>query len=188
MTVLADIHLFWDLSRAAGIAAVILSGLSVTAGLMSGRWTKLGRVGRRLESKTVHEALSLAVIALIGLHGTLLLADPWLRPGLGGIAIPFTLGYRTFWTGLGIIAGYGLALLGLSYYLRRWIGPARWRVAHRFVVVFWLLGLIHTFGAGSDATEPWLWIPVAATSLPALVLLVLRHVPTPNPPPTPRAE
>lgn len=181
MIPLAGIHVFWDLSRAAGITAILLSGLSVTFGLMSGRWGRFGNLGRRLESKTVHEALSLAAIALIGVHGSLLLADPWLRPGLAGIAVPFSMSYRPFWTGIGIIAGYGLALLGLSYYFRRRIGPARWRAAHRFVAIFWLLGLVHVFGAGSDATRPWLWIPVAATSLPALILLAVRHLPSPKP-------
>ncbi|MFM9077492.1 MAG: hypothetical protein ACKORM_04590, partial [Solirubrobacterales bacterium] len=75
-------------------------------------------------------------------------------------------------SGLGIIAAYGMVLLGLSYYARKWIGASRWRIAHRFVALFWILGLVHTFGAGTDAGELWLQIPVALTSIPALILLV----------------
>lgn len=168
------IHIFWVLSRGTGIAAILLAGLSVSAGLLSGRDMPFKRLRRSIELKPLHEALSLATIALVAVHGLVLLGDSWLRPGLAGIAIPFTMSYRPFFTGLGIIAGYGLAFLGLSYYLRSWIGPSRWRVAHRFIAVFWLLGLVHVIGAGTDAGEPWLLIPVALTSGPALLLLGMR--------------
>lgn len=170
------IHIFWILSRGTGIAAIVLAGLSVTAGLLSGRQMPFGRLRKSIEMKPLHEALSLATILLVVLHGLLLLGDPWLKPGPAGISIPFVMDYRPLWTGLGIIAGYGLILLGLSYYLRRQIGPARWRVAHRFIAVFWLLGLVHTFGAGTDAGEVWLWLPVLLTSAPALVLLGYRMI------------
>jgi sulfoxide reductase heme-binding subunit YedZ len=167
------IHTWWILSRGTGIAAILLAGLGVISGLLAGRGRtiKLGRFG---EIKPLHEALSVATIVAIIAHGLLLLGDSWLNPGLAGIAIPFQMSYRPFWTGIGIIAGYGLVLLGLSYYVRKWIGPARWRVAHRFTALFWILGLVHTFGAGSDAGELWLQIPVALVSLPALILLGMR--------------
>lgn len=168
------IHVFWILSRGAGVAAIVLAGLSVTVGLLGGRDMPFARLRKSLELRPVHEALSMATIALVAAHGLLLLGDPWLQPGLAGISIPFVISYQPFWTGLGVIAGYGLAILGLSYYARKWIGPSRWRVAHRFIAVFWLLGLVHTFGAGTDAGEAWLWIPVALTSAPALTLLLRR--------------
>ncbi|MGK2956371.1 MAG: ferric reductase-like transmembrane domain-containing protein [Solirubrobacterales bacterium] len=167
------IHIFWILSRGTGIAAIMLASLAVIAGLLAGRGRplKLGRFG---EIKPLHEALSIATIVMVAAHGLLLLGDPWLKPGLTGISVPFQMAYQPFWTGVGIIAGYGIILLGLSYYVRRWIGVARWRVAHRFVAVFWILGLFHTFGAGTDAGELWLQVPVAATAIPALVLLGMR--------------
>ncbi len=168
----SGIHIFWILSRGTGIAAILFAGFSVTAGLMAGRGRviKLGRFG---EIKPLHEALSLATLALVIMHGLFLIGDPWLNPGLSGIAIPFQISYRSFWTGVGIIAGYGLTILGLTYYLRTWIGPSRWRSAHRFTALFWILGLAHTFGAGSDAGQLWLQIPVAVVSIPPLVLLVM---------------
>lgn len=156
------------------MAAIVFAGLSVTAGLLSGRDMPFARLRKTLELRPVHEALSMATILLVLAHGLILLGDPWLQPGLVGISIPFVMDYQPLWTGLGIIAGYGLALLGLSYYLRKWIGPSRWRVAHRFIAVFWLMGLVHTFGAGTDAGEAWLWVPVALTSGPAIILLAMR--------------
>ena len=167
------LHVWWILSRGTGIAAILFAALSVTAGLLAGRG-RVTRIGRFTDAKPLHEALSTATMVMIAAHGLLLLGDPWLNPGPAGLAIPFQMSYRPFWTGIGVIAGYGIILLGLSYYLRRWIGPARWRVAHRFVGAFWILGIFHTFGAGTDAGELWLIIPVAATSTPQLVLLTMR--------------
>ena len=51
------------------------------------------------------------------------------------------------------------------------IGAARWRSLHRLTAVFWLLGLVHTFGAGTDAGQLWFLLAVAAPTVPALVLL-----------------
>ena len=82
-----------------------------------------------------HERLALTGLACTAAHGLLLLADGWLHPGLTGVLVPFTTGYRPLWTGLGIIAGYCLAAFGLSFYARRRIGallgraPAAPRVA-----------------------------------------------------------
>lgn len=168
------IHIFWVLSRGAGIAAILFAGLSVTVGLLSSRGMPFPNLRKNFELRPLHEALSMAMILLVAAHGLLLLGDPWLKPGITGISVPFVMSYRSFWTGIGIIAGYGLILLGLSYYLRRRIGPSRWRTAHRFIAIFWLIGLAHTFGAGTDASQPWVWVPVALTSAPALVLLIMR--------------
>ena len=170
---IASVHIFWILSRGTGIAAILVAGLAVTAGLLAGRG-RLMKLGKFGEIKPLHEALSLATIVLVAAHGLLLIGDSWLNPGLSGIAIPFTMDYRPFWTGLGTIAGYGLMILGLSYYAMKWIGPARWRLAHRVIAVFWILGIFHTFGAGTDAGELWLQIPVAITTVPALILLGMR--------------
>ncbi len=164
-------HLLWITSRAAGGAALLLASASLAVGLMmsSKRKTSIKR-----DLRAVHEALSLTAIAMIALHGIALLGDAFFNPGLTGIAIPFAGSYRPLWTGIGIIAGYGLAILGLSYYLRDRIGAARWRSAHRFTAVFWLLAIVHSMQAGSDAAEWWFLIISGALVLPAALLLVLR--------------
>jgi sulfoxide reductase heme-binding subunit YedZ len=167
-------HLFWITSRAAGISALVLASVAVAAGLGIGmRGGPLQ--GRSAQLRTLHEALSLATLAAAGLHGVVLLGDAWLAPGLAGIAIPFALDYRPLWTGLGIVAGYGLAALSLSYYFRARIGVARWRRLHRFVALFWLLGVVHTLGSGTDAGEPWFLLLAALVVLPPLAGLALRH-------------
>jgi methionine sulfoxide reductase heme-binding subunit len=164
-------HLFWITSRAAGGAALLLSSASVALGLMMSSRLKI--VDKR-DLRAVHEALSLTTLAMVALHGVSLLGDSYLNPGLSGIAIPFAGPYRPLWTGLGIVAGYGLAALGLTYYFRDRIGAARWRKAHRLTAVFWMLAVGHTIGAGSDAVEPWFLAAAGAMVIPSFALLLLR--------------
>jgi methionine sulfoxide reductase heme-binding subunit len=165
-------HLFWITSRASGSAALITSSFSVALGILIG--TRRSRFARLSELRPVHEALSLATLALIGMHGLSLLGDSFLHPGLTGIALPLAGPYRPGWTAVGIVGGYGLGALGLSYYARGSIGAARWRTAHRFTSLFWVLGVIHAVGSGSDSWQPWFLLLCGVAVLPATVLVLGR--------------
>ena len=107
-------------------------------------------------------------------HGLLLLADPWLRPGLSGLLVPFASEYRPFWTGLGVLGGYLAAGLSLTYYARARLGARRWRTAHRFIPVAWAMAALHVAGAGTDAVSLWLQVPLALTAALVLALLAER--------------
>ena len=163
-------HVMWITSRAAGMTAVILASLSVCLGLLMS--AKVKRRGPDL--RVVHECLSLATLAAIALHGLTTLADPWLKPGVSGVLLPFQISYRPLPVALGILAAYGLASLGLGYYARNRIGPARWRKAHRWTAAFWALAIVHGFTAGTDAGKPWFIASIALVTAPALVLLLAR--------------
>jgi sulfoxide reductase heme-binding subunit YedZ len=169
-------HLFWITSRASGTTALLLSSASVAAGLLVGRRGGPRKVLAGADAKALHEVLALATLLAIAIHGLTLLGDGFLHPTLLEISIPFAGVYRTFWTGIGIAAGWGLAALGLSYYARARIGQSRWRTAHRFTALFWLLGIAHSIGSGTDATQLWFLLAVAIPTVPALVLLVGRLV------------
>jgi sulfoxide reductase heme-binding subunit YedZ len=149
------------------IAASVLIGLTLAAGLA-------GPPARRRALVAFHEHAAVCGLVAIGLHGVTLLGDGWLKPGLTGIAVPFTLAYEPVYTGLGIVGGYVAALLGLSFYARRRIGAKRWRNLHRATPAVYVLALVHTLGAGSDAGAPWLRALLIATALPAAGLLLVR--------------
>lgn len=148
-------QLFWIASRAFGTIAMILLGTSVAVGLaMSGRL--LRRPGLNAKLRRFHEAAALVTIGLIATHAGLLLLDSYLKPGLAGITIPFVLGYRTAFTGIGIISGWLCVLFTASFYVRRRIGTKTWRKLHRFTIVAYFLALGHVLGAGTDAGSPWM--------------------------------
>jgi len=158
-------HGWWLASRAAGLVALVLVTVSVFLGLaMAGKVMRRPGLSKKLMA--LHEQTALAGLVAIAVHAIALLGDPWLHPGAAGVAVPFVLGFKTLYTGLGVIAAYLAALLGLSFYLRKRIGPKLWRKAHRATVVVYALGLVHALGAGSDATAVWFrWWVIATTPL-----------------------
>jgi sulfoxide reductase heme-binding subunit YedZ len=156
-------HGWWLASRASGLVALVLVTISVGLGLaMAGKVMRRPGLSRKLLA--IHEQTALAGLVAIAVHGITLLGDPWLHPGIGGITLPFTMAFRPLWTGLGVLGGYLAALLGLSYYARRRIGARLWRKAHRATVLVYVLGLLHAFGAGSDASAVWFRAWVLATA------------------------
>ncbi|MGO9905485.1 MAG: hypothetical protein ACLP4R_01985 [Solirubrobacteraceae bacterium] len=164
-------YLFWITSRAAGFAALVLASLAVSLGLLMS--TKLLK-GRTTELRTAHDTLALSTIAAIVVHAAALLADSYVHFSVADITIPFLSSYKTIWTSIGIVAGWGLALLGLSYYARRWVGAVRWRKLHRFTALAWLAGLVHALGEGTDAGQVWFLAMIALVAIPALGLLLTR--------------
>jgi len=168
-----SVYVWWLVSRASGILALGLISLSVLIGLtMATKILRRPGMGRKLVR--LHEHVALVGMVAIAVHGLALLGDPWLRPGLGGLTIPFAMSYRPLFTGLGLIGGYLAALLGLSFYARRRIGVRLWRKLHRATVLVWALGVVHTIGAGSDASTVWLRAYLLLTGIPIVYLAVLR--------------
>ncbi len=174
-------HLFWITSRAAGTLALLFSSVAVGVGLsMGGKLIK----GRGPDLRAIHEALSMATIVALLVHAVALLGDRFLHPSLADIAIPFASSYKTVWMTMGIVGGWMMIILGLSFYARARIGQQRWRRLHRFTALAWLLGLAHSVGQGTDAGKLWFLVAAGIVVLPAAALLAIRMS---DPRPAPRA-
>lgn len=170
-------HLFWLASRSVGIVALVLVSVSVGLGLAMSSKLVRGRPGAPASVKRLHEATALTALLAIATHGLLLLGDPFLRPGLADIALPFRMVGQPAWTGVGILAGWLAAVLGLSFYARRWIGAGLWRRMHRWTLLVWVLGVAHALGSGTDAATSWLLSMLGLTAAPVLILASLRVLP-----------
>jgi sulfoxide reductase heme-binding subunit YedZ len=164
-------HLFWITSRAAGTAALLLSSVGVCMGLLIG--AKMLR-RRGIELRAAHEAVSLATLVAIAVHGVSLVGDSYLHPSFADIAIPFVSAYKTGWTTAGIVAGWALFALGVSFYARRRIGQQRWKKLHRFTIAAWALGLVHSLGEGTDSGQAWFLVMTAIVAVPALLMFAVR--------------
>src|SRR3954452_1872760 len=140
-------HTWWLASHASGVVALILITASVFVGLaLSTRVLKGPGMSRWLAA--AHEQAALGGLVAIAIHGVTLLADPFLNPGVKGIALPFAIDFKTLWVGLGILGGYLAALTGLTFYARKRIGVARWRKLHPMTI------LGHRFWPGRDIHDP----------------------------------
>jgi sulfoxide reductase heme-binding subunit YedZ len=165
-------HVFWITSRAAGIAALLASTAAVALGLLMST-----RLRKSADLRPMHEALSLATIGALVVHALALLGDGYMKPSLADVTLPFVSGYQTLWTTTGIVAGWMLIVLGLSYYARGRIGAARWRSLHRFTALAWVLGIVHAVGEGTDAGAGWFLLTAAAMIVPTAALLARRLAP-----------
>jgi sulfoxide reductase heme-binding subunit YedZ len=166
-------HIFWLGSRSLGIVAMLLVSVSVGLGLaFSARLGSKPGAGARL--KTLHEAVALTSLLAIAGHGLLLLGDSYLHPTLTQIAVPFTL--QPVWTGIGVVAGWLALILGLSFYIRSWIGVRLWRRLHRWTVAVFALALAHTIGSGTDASSVWLVVLLSLAAVPVVFIGGYRYL------------
>jgi len=194
-------HTWWLASRASGVVAMILITASVFVGLtLSTRLLKGPGMSRWLAA--AHEQAALGGLVAIAVHGVTLLGDPFLNPGVKGIAVPFAIDFKTLWVGLGILGGYLAALTGLTFYARKRIGVARWRKLHRLTIVAYGLSLVHTIQAGTDfQAGSWARLAILAPAFPIMVLFGERMLggrakakpaparePAPAPTPAPRPQ
>jgi sulfoxide reductase heme-binding subunit YedZ len=175
---------WWLASRASGLVALALIGLSVAIGLaMASKAFRRPGLSRTLIA--VHEHAALAALVAIAVHGITLLGDRWLNPGPVGVAVPFVMDHEPVFTGIGIVAGYLAAILGLTFYVRRRIGTKRWRNMHRLTPLVYALGVAHALGAGTDRRALAVILVIAGT--PVLYLGILRALPAATAPSGARA-
>jgi methionine sulfoxide reductase heme-binding subunit len=178
-------HAWWLASRAAGIVAL----LAITASVGLGLWASIRakrRPGMAVAMRGGHEHLALVGLVSIAVHGVTLLGDPYLDPGVRGIAVPFAIDYRPVWVATGLVGAYLAVLLGLSFYARKRLGAKRWRSAHRLAVFAYVLSVVHTLGAGTDASTVWMRTLLLVTGAPIVALFLLRVSQPARPTPAPR--
>lgn len=166
----------WLAARSAGIVAYLALSAAVVLGLAMA--LRVAPPRARPAVRIAHERIAIVALAALGAHGLLLLLDPWLKPGLAGVLVPFATPYRPLFTGLGILAAYLAAALSLTYYARRRLGARRWREAHRLIPAAWALAAVHALGAGTDAGSLWLLAPMALTIGLAAIMLAYRWLST----------
>jgi ferredoxin-NADP reductase len=171
---------WWLASRSSGIVALLCITVSVGLGLAMAGKVAARPLGAHLMA--VHQQTALAGLVAALVHGITLLGDGFLKPSIGDIVLPFTSAHEPLWTGLGVTGGWLAAALGLTYWVRDRIGPARWRSLHRLTILVYVLAVAHTLGAGTDAGQPWLLALLALTGAPVLFLFVMRVL-TPRPAP-----
>lgn len=163
----------WDVARAGGFTAYILVVLSVAVGLaltmhwQSGRWP-------RLINSELHNFLSLLALVFTGVHVLAVWIDPFTRFGWAEVFLPLVSHYRPVWMAFGIVALYLGIAIGISTWIRPWIGYKWWRRLHILTLLSFLLVTIHGITTGSDTRTWWGVLIYAGSILLVGTLLWLR--------------
>lgn len=148
-------QVFWYLSRSSAGAAYFLLWLSMVLGLLiTNKFARLWPGGPF--AFDLHQYTSLLGLAFALFHGLILMGDQYIQFTLGRVLVPFTsAGYRPIWVGLGQLAFYLMAIVCLSFYVRRRIGTRTWRLIHYLGFTTYLLALWHGVFSGTDSGTGW---------------------------------
>lgn len=151
----AEPKAYWYLARSSAFVAYGLLWLSMVFGLLM--TNKLARAWPGGPAAfDLHQHTSLLGLAFALFHGLILLGDRYIQATLAQVLVPFAYsGFAPLWVGLGQLALYGLALVGLSFYVKDRIGRRMWRLLHFISFAVFALALAHGIWSGSDSGAPW---------------------------------
>ena len=162
---------FWLLARATGLTAYALLTTSVLAGLT----VKSRPLRTRVKAAVVtdlHRFLSLLGLGVVALHGLVLTLDSTVRMPLAALLVPGLSPYRPLATGIGVLAAELMAVIYVSFSLRRRIGVRNWRRLHYLTFGVFAVATVHGLAAGTDR---WA-LPLYAGSVAAVVGLTVWRV------------
>lgn len=164
----------WMVSRATGLLAYVALSLDVIVGLLvstrsGGRWIARGPL------VDIHGWLSPLSLAFVATHGGVLLADRYVRFDVIDVFIPFASSRWPLAVGIGVLAGYLLLGVHLSFGLRKRIGTAMWRRLHYLSFAAFVLVTLHAIAVGTDRADPW-FMSIYGVVLLAVALLLGRRI------------
>jgi DMSO/TMAO reductase YedYZ heme-binding membrane subunit len=145
---------FWLFARASGLTAYILLTLSVLAGLIL-KSRPFGRAVKAAAVMDLHRLLALLGLASLGVHGTALLLDRTVHMPIAGLFVPGASPYRPVSVALGVVAAELMALVVVSFSVRKLTGQKVWRRLHWSTYAIFGLATAHGLLAGSDSAQPW---------------------------------
>jgi sulfoxide reductase heme-binding subunit YedZ len=172
-------QLLWFVSRGSGLVLMVTLSAVVVLGVA----TRLGAAPFRLPrfvTMELHRTLSLFALAILALHVTTALLDPYVSIGWRATVVPFTSPYRPGVIALGTLAVDLIGAAVVTSLLRKRLGYRAWRVVHWLAYLAWPLAMVHALEAGPDSrlwwagALEWASIGAVATAVMARVLAALR--------------
>ena len=165
----------WDIARAGGFTAFGLLTLSVAIGLaLTLHWQSPG--WPRIINSELHNFVTLLALVFTGVHILAVWIDPFTNFGWNEVFIPFVSHYRPLWMAFGIVAFYIGIAIGISTWLRPFIGYTWWRRLHVFTSLLYGLVVVHGIATGSDTRTWWGAAIYAFSVLLVGVLLWMRLI------------
>ncbi|HNF93445.1 MAG TPA: ferric reductase-like transmembrane domain-containing protein [Anaerolineales bacterium] len=168
---LDSVHIWWYVTRAAGLMGYLLFWLSTVWGFAIS--SKIfDSFLERMFTFDFHEHLSLLSLGFLVLHVAVLLIEKVEPLSLTEVLVPFVSTYRPFWTGIGIITFYLTVLVTITFYIRKWISMKTFRVIHYLSVAAYFGALLHSVYAGTDTSLTWVQWMYGGTTLVTVFFMV----------------
>lgn len=165
----------WIVIRGSGLVAFALLSVTTIWGLLLS--TKL--FGRAVKAKPLsyfHESLGLGALLATIVHMVALAADNYIEFGARELLIPGASTWEPVATALGVMAAYAVAVVSLSFYLKKWVGHETWKAIHFLGLGAYLSALIHGITAGTDSAHPAVMAMYVASGALVFGLLAVRLI------------
>ncbi|TQM65182.1 NADH-ubiquinone oxidoreductase-F iron-sulfur binding region domain-containing protein [Humibacillus xanthopallidus] len=134
-------ELLWFVSRATGVASIVLLTVVLVLGLVTS-----GRRRPHAESAAVviavHRWLSLGMVVFMVGHAATAIAETYVSIDLVSAVLPFTSGYETLWVGLGTLAVDIMLAVVVTSLLRHRLAERTWRRVHLLSYALWPMALV----------------------------------------------
>lgn len=167
-------NLTWYIIRGSGFVAFGL----LTASLLWGLMVSSKVFGRAVKAKGLqwlHESLGLAALLATVAHMVALMMDEFIEFTWVEILIPGASSWEPLAVALGVVAFWSMALVSLTFYVKKWIGQGMWRSIHYLSFGVFVAAVGHGILAGTDTSHP-VAIGVYVASVASVVLLTLVRV------------
>jgi predicted ferric reductase len=146
--------LSWLFERLFGFMSYITVALSVIYGLLLS--TKiLDAVAHRPVSFSLHQDLAAIGLGMAGIHGMLLGLDRSVPFTFAQILVPGQSPHAPLAVGVGQVALYLMAIVTISFYMRKRIGQRAWRTLHYVTFLAYAGATFHGIASGSDSGSVW---------------------------------
>lgn len=146
---------YWYLARSSAFIAYFLLWASMVFGLIiTNRMARVWPGGPT--AFDLHQHVSLLGMAFALFHGLILVGDRFIGYTVSQVLIPFAgVDYRPAWVGIGQLGFYLLALVSLSFYVRKAIGHKTWRLIHFLSFLMFVMAIVHGVMSGTDSGAWW---------------------------------
>ena len=167
---LGNDELTWYITRSSGITAWFLSAAAVLWGLFLSTGILRGRP-RRPWLLDLHRFIGGLTVVFIIVHIAALIGDNFVQFDLVDVLVPMASEWKPGAVAWGVVAFWLLIAVEITSLLRRAMVAERvWRAVHASSFLMFGFGTVHLLQAGTDADNPLLFWPVAATSFVVLFL------------------
>ncbi len=168
-------HIFWYVSRAAGLTAYLVLFVNMVLGLAV-KTKILDSLLARWRSFDLHQFTALLALGLLALHVFSLLGDQFVGFSVPQLFVPFVSSYRPLPVTLGIIAMYALVVVTGTFYVRDRIGQKAWRSIHYVSFLAFFVALLHGVYSGTDSVQIWAKLMYFASGLVVAQLTAWRFL------------
>jgi len=167
-------NLTWYIIRGSGFVAFGL----LTASLLWGLMVSSKVFGRAVKAKGLqwlHESLGLAALLATVIHMVALLMDEFIEFTWVDVLVPGASAWEPLAVALGVVAFWSMAVVSLTFYVKKWIGQSMWRSIHYLSFGVFVAATGHGILAGTDTTHP-VAIAVYVASVAMVVILTVVRV------------